>query len=212
MNIITSIERQKKNRHRVSVYLDGEFAFGLNDDAVFRFGLRKGMELGEELRAEIERFDNLVQAKLAAERLIAVRPRSEKELRQRLAIRGFPPDAIDEVVTTFLRVQLLNDLEFARSWVRDRLRLRPRAASALRRELRGKGIHDDIITRVLAEAFEEKEDLDVARQLAAAWCGKRSSLERDVLRRRLAGYLQRKGYSASVVYDVLGEMDRWGEG
>lgn len=200
---ITSIQRQKKNRHRVSVYLDGEFAFGVNDDAVYRFGLHKGMILDEERRAEIERYDNLVQAKLAAERLLGVRMRSEREVRQRLLQKGFPPEAVDETINVFLRVHLLDDAEFARLWVRDRLRLRPRSSAFLRRELRTKGVRDDIITQVLSEAFEEKEDIDVARELAAAYRRKHPGLDADVLRRRLAGFLQRKGYSASVVYDVV---------
>jgi regulatory protein len=200
---ITSIQRQKKNRHRVSVYLDGEFAFGVNDDAVYRFGLHKGMILDEERRAEIERYDNLVQAKLAAERLLGVRMRSERELRQRLLQKGFPAEAVDETIAVFLRVHLLDDAEFARLWVRDRLRLRPRSSAFLRRELRLKGVRDDIITQVLSEAFEEKEDIDVARELAAAYRRKHPGLDADVLKRRLAGFLQRKGYSASVVYDVV---------
>ncbi|MBR9975773.1 MAG: RecX family transcriptional regulator [Bacteroidetes bacterium] len=202
---ITSIQRQKKNRHRVSVYLDGEFAFGINDEAVYRFGLHKGMVLEDDRRAEIERYDNLVQSKLVAERLLGVRMRSERELRQRLLQKGFPPEAVDETIAVFLRVNLLDDAEFARLWVRDRLRLRPRSSSFLRRELRSKGVKDDIITQVLADAFEHKEDIDVARELAASYCRKHPSLEADVLKRRLVGFLQRKGYSASVVYDVVGE-------
>ena len=207
---ITSIERQKKNRHRVSVYLDGEFAFGVNDDAVYRFGLHKGMVLDESRRAEIESYDNLVQAKLVAERLLGVRMRSERELRQRLLQKGFPEDAVDETITVFRRVHLLDDAEFARQWVRDRLRLRPRSSAFLRRELRAKGVADDIIVRILSEAFEEKEDIDVARDLAAAYIRKHPALEGEVLKRRLAGFLQRKGYSASVVYDVVGEAERGG--
>ncbi|MBE0642637.1 MAG: RecX family transcriptional regulator [Bacteroidetes bacterium] len=206
---ITSIERQKKNRRRVSVFLDGEFAFGLNDDVVFRFGLHKGMTLDDALRRDIERFDNLVQAKLAAERLIALRMRSERELRQRLRQREFSEEAIEETIATFKRVNLLNDAEFARLWVRDRLALRPRSASMLRRELRGKGVHDDIIAEVLAEAFEDREEIDVARALAESYRRKHTTTTGDVLKRRLAGFLQRKGYSGAIVYEIVREM---GEG
>ena len=203
---ITGLQRQKKNRHRVSVYLDGDFAFGVNEETVFRFGLHTGMEMDEAARAEITREDQLVQAKLAAERLLATRMRSEREMRQRLAQKEFSPAVIDATIETFLRVHLLDDAEFARLWVRDRLRLRPRAASALRRELRAKGVHEDIVTMVLHEAFEERQDIDVARELAAAYRRKHPAISGVVLKRRLAGFLQRKGYSASVVYDVINEF------
>ncbi len=201
--IITSIERQKKNRRRVSIFLDGEFAFGMNEDAVFRFGLRKGMELDAALRAEIERYDAEVQAKLTAERFLATRMRSEKEVRGRLKRDAIPEDVIDQTIAAFRRVQLLDDAEFARVWVKDRLRLRPRSAAMLRRELRAKGVKDDVIALVLGEAFEVKEEADVARELAESYRRKHPGLEPEVLMRRLAGFLQRKGYSPALVYDVV---------
>ncbi|MFZ1730658.1 MAG: RecX family transcriptional regulator [Bacteroidota bacterium] len=201
--IITSIQRQKKRRHRVSIFLDGEFAFGMNDEAVFRFGLCKGMTLDDGLRKEIEEFDNAVQAKRNAELFIAVRMRSEREVRQRLHRQGFPDDVIEEVITTFRRVNLLNDAEFARMWVRDRLALRPRSASMLRRELRAKGVTEEVADQVLSDAFEETEEADVARALAESYCRKHPNIEGEVLKRRLAGFLQRKGYAPSLVYDVV---------
>lgn len=204
--IITSIKRQKKRRNRVSVFLDGEFAFGMNEDAVFRFGLCKGMTLDESLRKEVEEFDNSVQARLNAERFIAVRMRSEREVRQRLHRQGFPDDTIEETIAVFRRVNLLDDAEFARMWVRDRLALRPRSSAMLRRELRTKGVTDEVADQVLKEAFEVTEDADVARALAETYCRKHPNIEGEVLKRRLASFLQRKGYTYSLVYDVVKEF------
>ena len=99
---ITLLQRQKKNRHRVSVYLDGEFAFGLNDESVFRFGLRKGMELDAERQREIELYDQRVQAKRIAERYVAARMRSVQEVRKRLREKEIPDDVIEETVERFL--------------------------------------------------------------------------------------------------------------
>ncbi len=201
--IITSIQRQQKRRHRVSIFLDGEFAFGVNDDVVYRFGLHKGMTMDDSLRKDIELFDNTVQAKLNAERFIATRMRSEREVRQRLRRQGFPDDVIEEIIVVFRRVNMLNDAEFARMWVRDRLALRPRSAAMLRRELRTKGVTEEVTDQVLQEAFEDREEADIARALADSYCRKHPNIEGEVLKRRLAGFLQRKGYTASLVYDVV---------
>ncbi|MBN1448926.1 MAG: RecX family transcriptional regulator, partial [Bacteroidetes bacterium] len=167
--VITKIERQKKNRHRVSVYLDGDFAFGLNDEAVYRFGLHKGMELDDARRAEIERYDQGVQAKRVAERYIGMRMRSEREVRQRLREKEFPEEVIEETVEVFRRVRLIDDRSFAEAWVRDRLLLRPRAPALLRAELRRKGVAADIIEEVLAAQFDEGDVDALASEMAAQY-------------------------------------------
>ncbi|MBR9979363.1 MAG: RecX family transcriptional regulator [Bacteroidetes bacterium] len=205
--IITSIERQKKNRRRVSLFLDGAFAFGVNEDVVYRYGLCKGMELGEPLRREIEEYDNRVQAKIVAERLIATRMRSEQEIREHLVLKGFPEEIADETINDFRRVRLLDDGEFARAWIRDRLRLRPRAAAMLRVELRRKGVADMLIDQALGELFADKDEAEIARELADSYCRKHPGLDGIVLKRRLASFLQRKGFSASVVYPVIENVE-----
>ncbi|PLX32893.1 MAG: RecX family transcriptional regulator, partial [Ignavibacteria bacterium] len=200
---ITLLQRQKKNRHRVSVYLDGEFAFGLNDECVFKFGLHKGMELDAERQREIELYDQRVQAKRIAERYVGARMRSVQEVRKRLREKEISDDVIEETVETFLRVRLLDDTAFAEAWVRDRLRLRPRAASLLRRELRGKGVKQEIINDVLSRMIPEEDEEAIARKLAEQYVRSHPSLERLVLKRRLSGYLQRKGFAVSIVIRVV---------
>jgi len=204
--VITRLERQKKRRHRVSVYLDGDFAFGCNEEVIFRFGLHKGMELDDAKRREVEDYDNRVQAKLAAERLVGARMRSEQELRRRLKDKEYPEDIIDETIATFTRVGLIDDRAFAEAFVRDRLRLRPRAASLLRRELRQRGIAKDIIDDVLAAQFEEHDENELARGMAEAYLRSHPRLERLVLKRRLAGFLQRKGFPAGMVYQIVNDL------
>lgn len=198
------MERQKRRRLRVSVFLDGAFAFGVNEEAVLRFGLRKGMELSEELRRDIEDCDLRVQAKLFAERHIAARMRSERELRQYLKKKEIPEEIIDETIATFIRVQLLNDEEFARAWVRDRMRMKPKSGFLLRRELSAKGIKREVIDRVLGEEAQEDETMVI--QLAHDWLRRHSSLDAIAAKRRLAGFLQRRGFSASAVYGALEEV------
>lgn len=211
--VITKLERQKKRRHRVSVYLDGDFAFGCSDEVVYRFGLHKGMELDDARRREIEDYDNRVQAKLAAERLVGTRMRSEKELRQRLREKEYPPDIIDETIATFTRIGLIDDRAFAEAFVRDRLRMRPRAAALLRRELRQRGVAPDIIDAVLAAHFEEESEEDLARRMAESYLRAHPRLETLVLKRRLAGYLQRKGFGAGLAFRVVqGIIDSDSEG
>lgn len=203
---ITKIERQKRAQRRVSIFLDDEFAFGVNEEIAYRFQLAKGMELTPELRSEIERADGVIQAKLAAERLFAGRRRSEKELRQRLARKGFSDEVIDEVIAGYSRVGLIDDEAFALAYVKDRLNLKPRARSVLQRELTAKGISKEIITRTLDSLTGSIDEEAIALQLAEK---KRTSFERfpvETQRRRLTDFLLRRGFSFDVVKKVMGKV------
>jgi regulatory protein len=196
VDIISDLKRQKRNRRRVSVFLNGEFLFGLNEDTVFRFGLHTGMQLDTRLQAEILRYDQLRQAKLLAERRIASRLRSELELRRYLQEKEIDAAVIDEALGDFRRLGLVDDGEYARAWIRDRMRLKPKSAAFLRKELKLKGIPEQHIENALAES--DVDDSAVALQLAEAWMRRHTTLDAASARRRLAGFLQRRGFSASV--------------
>jgi regulatory protein len=112
------------------------------------------------------------------------------------------------------REGLLDDDEFARAWVRDRLRLKPRARSALLVELRRKGVEAKIAEAAVADVFgrEDVREEDLVVEVALAWLRRQSarvredllagtfSDERERARRRLVGYLGRRGFRGSTLY------------
>jgi regulatory protein len=203
MPTITRLERQKRRRGRVSVFIDGEFSFGVNEESALRFGLCPGLEMDDSLTEALKSYDLFVQGKLLAERYLAARMRSEYEVRRYLSRKDIPDDVIEETISTFRRVRLLNDEEYARAFVRDRLRLKPKATSMLRRELHARGISRDIVDTVLEE--EKPEDASLVHELATQWLSRHRTPDNQTARRRLAGFLQRRGFSTSVIYDVLNE-------
>jgi len=198
---ITALLRQKKARHRVSVFLDGEFAFGLYEETVLLHALKKGVDLSGPLLDAVHHDDRRIHARFVGERFLATRMRSEGELRKRLQREELPDDIIDDTITTFRRVQLIDDAAYAAAWIRDRRRLKPRSTVLLRRELRARGIAEELIEQSLRE--EEQDDSSLALELARNWLERHASLARDKALRRLMGFLQRRGFSVSVAYEVV---------
>ena len=133
------------------------------------------------------------KARDAALRLLTHRPRSEAEVRTRLAQR-FPDDIIDRVVSTLREQSFLNDDEFARLWTESRNNHNPRSAAAIRRELESKGVSRDIAE----EAVADVDDADGAYRAATKFSRRLSGAEFQSFHRRLWGHLQRRGYNASV--------------
>ena len=79
---ITGLKVQKRNKDRVNVYLDGEYAFGIS--RIVAAWLRNGQELSEEKIAELKAQDNVEVALQRALNYLSYRPRSEQEVRQNL--------------------------------------------------------------------------------------------------------------------------------
>jgi regulatory protein len=201
--LITALERQQRDARRVSVFLDDAFAFGVVDDVVYRFGLAKGMEMPPELRARIEADNAVLEARRAAERSLARRMRTGKEMAAYLRGKEFPETAIATVVEDLTRLHLLDDRAFAEAFVRDRLRFRPRSRSVIERELIAKGVEKSVARAVLAELLGDETEWSTALALAEKFLRQHASLEEDARKRRVFGFLQRKGYSPSGIFRVL---------
>ena len=133
---ITRIVHQQRNPERVSIYIDGEFAFGLPATEVVSRGLQRGQRLTLEQATELAAVDEGSRATDAAIQFLSHRPRSEREVRDRLRKRQYSEAAIEIAIEKTRGWGYINDESFAEFWVENRLRHRPRGARLLSQELR----------------------------------------------------------------------------
>jgi regulatory protein len=193
---ITALKYQKKNPDRVNVYLDGRFGFGLS--AILAATLKPGQVLSD---AEIELLKEQDGAEVAYNRALnylSYRPRSRAEIVRHLERHGVPADRIEAATHRLERAGLLDDEAFARSWVENRERFRPRGLGALRYELRNKGIGDEIVDEVLAAVDVSASAYEAAIKKAHQW----SHLDRPTFQRKLMDYLARRGFDYEVAQEV----------
>ncbi|MDU7193863.1 regulatory protein RecX [Lawsonella clevelandensis] len=147
------------------------------------------------------------RAREAALRLLSIRERSSKELTDRLRDKGFPTEIVDDLVTRFLEIKLLDDERFAREWVTSRAQHSARGKSVLRQELRHKGIPTPVIDAVLGSLSPEIEE-DSARMLLSRKLraiDPASLSDREIYRkqqRRLYNMLARRGFSSELAQRV----------
>lgn len=196
MATITGLKIQKGDKERVSVFLDGEYAFSVNLMAAA--GLKKGQMLSEAEAAQLQQEGATHLAYQRAVRYLAMRPRSRAEIEAYLRRKGDAEETVGEVLARLGQAGYVDDQQFARFWVEDRLRFRPRGGRALRYELRQKGLAPEEIDAAL-EGLEEGE---------AAWeavAGKlerwRNLDEREFLEKVMA-YLNRRGFGFDVCREV----------
>ncbi len=142
------------------------------------------------------------KAKISAFRLLKFRIRSIKEMEMRLKQKKFSSAVIREVLDFLLDLGYLDDLAFARSWIINRRQLNPRSKRLITYELRQKGVDLNII----AQAFNllgDDLDIEIAQELAARKYEKLKQLPADAAKRRLIGFLQRKGFSSGIVLNIV---------
>jgi len=197
---ISALRYQKRNKNRVNVYLDDQFAFGLA--AIEAARLRVGQVLSDDDIARLRRQDDVERAHERALNFLSYRPRSEAEVRRNLRKKDVTDEAIEAVVERLTRAGMLDDREFARYWVENRLQFNPRGARALDHELREKGVPVSIIDDTLA-GFDEEP---TARKAAEAGARRLAHLEPTAFRRRLGAYLARRGFSYAVISPLVEEM------
>src|SRR5690606_31067299 len=131
---------QKHHPERVNVYVDGEFRLALAQEIVFRAALRAGDPLSEGRIRELEAEDLLWKAREAALNLLSFRARTADELRRRLRRKEFPAEVVEACVSGLVERGMVDDSAFAETFVRDRVRFRPRGRRRLVQELRARGV------------------------------------------------------------------------
>jgi regulatory protein len=203
---ITALQPHPRNPERVHVHVDGQPRLTLSAELVLTLGVHVGDEVDEARLEELERRDQPWRAREAALSLLSYRPRSAQELRRRLARKGFDAEVVEACVETLANVGVVDDAAFAETFVRDRVRLRPQGAGRLRQELRARGVDAETASAAIGEVMEAEDasETDLARAAAARW-KPRPGEERDRARRRLHGFLARRGFGGDAVRTVMAE-------
>lgn len=200
MPVVTAIEAQKRNKERVNVYLDGEYAFSLNlmDGA----RLRKGQVLTDAEIAGMQSEDLVVRAVDSAARFLGHRPRSVAEVRKNLKEKDFEAGVIDKALERLTAMGYLDDQAFAKYWVESRTHFKPLGTAALRYELRQKGVSEAVLQDVLDAVDDERGAYDAAGPLLKRMRG----TDRRTARQKISTTLARRGFAFGVVRAALDRL------
>jgi regulatory protein len=208
---ITRIENQKKRRDRKSIFADGVFLIGVGTDTLIRFGLRTGDEITPATLRRLERAEELLAARLAALRYLAVRARTEREIRDALRDKEFSDAVAAETIGALKDARLLDDAAFARSFIRNALTLKPTGRVLLRRKLLLLGVDRTLADEALDEILEGVSQVDEADRAASAFVARKSArlpmkenAKGDAkLRGQLTAFLIRRGYTWDIVEQAV---------
>ena len=193
---ITSITAQKRPG-RFNVFLDGNYAFSVSEEVLVKFQLLKGKELDSANLEKIFKADDLSKALNKALDYLSYSLRTEKETRQKLAKEGLEDDIIETVVKKLTKMKLLNDSEYAKSYVRTMAKTTDKGPRFIANSLKEKGISpydtEDALLEYPAE-MQLKNALKLAEKTIAK-SKKKSFNERN---QKITQALLNKGYSSEL--------------
>lgn len=209
MPVISKISVQKNNPRRYIIFLDtgngDEYTFSVDEDVLVKFRLRKGMELDDLLLEEINHYDEVSRANQLAVRYLAVRKRTEAEVRKYLQEKELPGFAVEEAIHKLYEYNYLDDEDYARSYVRTQMNTADKGPELIRRELEQKGVEGQLIEKALEEYPEEKQ-FAKAVELCEKMAAKSRRDSKQVLKQKMEQLLLRKGFPYDMISSVADDV------
>ena len=202
--MITGYSYKKAGPGWVVVELDGGSSIRIRRDVFDECSYEKGSDVSSEQLREAEAVSGARHARSVALRFLSHRPRTIKEMNDRLSQEDLTADSIEAVIADLTRSGYLDDEQFARMWAESRASHRPRGRRVVSQELSSRGVSRETIESVLDSYYPD--DADLVRKVATRRAEIMRGLDKMTFRRRLSGYLARRGFGFGVVAPLLDEL------
>ena len=205
MNEITEISPQKKGKRRCNVYIDGRFCCGLTLETAVKNRLKVGQTVSPERLAQMQLESEKDTAFDKALTHLSATLKTEKQISDFLAKKGYLPAVIDYVLEKLRSYNFLNDREYAEAYVESAAKRK--GGRLIKMELRLKGIADESIDDALG-ALNETEELETAKALLLKYMRGKTA-DAPTLQKAYR-HLMGKGFSYDVIKDALsayGELE-----
>lgn len=138
--------------------------------------------------------------------LLRIRPRSEKEVRDRLKLKGYGRDLVEDIVTSLKKTGEIDDLKFATFWIESRMHQNPAGDVVLKHELKYKGVGADVIGVVLKHKAENYDEYAIALPMAEERFKRFGKIDRRKALKRVYDFMLRRGFKYDTVQRIISEL------
>jgi regulatory protein len=209
VSIVSAITATPRHPGRFDIAVDGRSLATLSLEAIERLGLAVGVSIaGLEERIGHEAAALRVYDRALG--LLAFRGRASRELARSLVQKGEPPELVNWAIVRLTEQGLLDDAAFAESFTRARVLGAQQSKRRVQQDLARKGVAREVCDAAIATVFREEEvdQRDLVERAARKKLAALRKLEPVVRRRRLYGFLARRGYDGD---DIRQAMEAVGE-
>jgi regulatory protein len=204
---IIEIKPQVRNPQRKTLIFDDGSVFGISEDVFISHKFEIGSEISEDLFNETINDELKVKAHNSALRLLGYRMRSCAEMKQRLAEKKYPKNIIEEVIDKLLKIEYLNDNEFANAFAHDKVKSKKIGPLALRMEFIPHKIDPDILEKTIDKVYEKYPISDLIKQLLDKKKIQFGTKLEKKTKKRIQNLIMRKGFAWNDISSVFTELE-----
>lgn len=204
--IISSIQVQKNNKERVSIFVNDEYFLSCDMSLVYTKKLEKGKEIDKYILQDIILEDNFLKAKSRSLNYLSKSYKTDKEVRDKLFQNGYDDSTINRVLEFLNEYDFVNDERYVELYIKGKCK--KYGNNRIKYELQLKGIDKQLILSKLSETDKEYE-ISIAYEIAMKKYNqlKNSCNEKNKIRRKLNDFLVRKGYNYNIVQNIIRRIE-----
>ena len=199
--IVTDIKPVTKQKFQIEI--DGQPAFVLYKGELFRYHLEQDREIEECIYTEIVDEILTKRAKLRAMHLLQKMDRTKWELERKLQESGYPQVVVKRALEYVESFHYIDDKRYAAMYIQSQKTKKGKAR--IKMELMRKGISAELIAEVFSETENEIETREAICSLIEKKCSYSEEMD-EKEKRRLYGFLLRRGFSSSDILSVFREI------
>ena len=139
-------------------------------------------------------------------RFLSYRPRSEKELRDKLKKKKTSGEIINKIILRLKENNFINDEEFVKWWIEQRTTFKPRSFRLIKMELKQKGVSNDLIEKVIDDLRLTIDDLKSAKKLIQKRLSRYKNLPREKKFQKIARFLSSRGFDYDIIKEIFKEI------
>jgi regulatory protein len=208
--VVTRITTQKNSAERFNIFWEKghgeEYGFSVDQDVLIQYQIKKGTSLGERELNEILQFDSYKKGLNKAIQFLSYRMRSEYEVMAYLRKNEYIDEVCKDIINKLREYSYIDDLEFAKMFVRNRIQFSTKGPGVIEQELFQKGVGKNIINSALTEYTFELQ-VDKAANYVEKRLNKKKKDSSVQIKQKLGNSLTGKGFGWDVVQVVMTSLE-----
>ena len=204
---IIKIKRSARYSDRIIIILDDKSVFRIPEDVFVLNILHEGDEVTTKEIKSYGKKMRLQEARDSANRLLGFRMRSVFEMKRRLKEKDFDQEEIDHTIQNLINKNFLNDEEFGRAFVKEKVRNKKIGPRALKKEIYQHNLADELTESLIQEVYDEFNPKALIESHLTKKRIKRKTLINKKDKKRLTDFLIRKGFYWDSIRDVYHDWE-----
>ncbi|MFP4368817.1 MAG: regulatory protein RecX [Candidatus Kapaibacterium sp.] len=202
--IVTRVKTSPRGKCKIFIGCGGEFLVSM--DLVMKFGIKSGSVIDEEKFYRMLSEQEFINVKQIAYNYASYRPRTEREVRDKLSEKGFSPDAQEMAIEFLYEFKLLDDKKFAANFIRSYLERKPSGKKRVYVELLTKGVDKYLAKSAIEECYPEDNTYTMCLAAAEKKYRSISHKQPDKLKEAMIRYLMMRGFAWDDIRMAINEV------